>query len=52
MSETRLYIPADLRAEVEKARCILGDEKLSQTCRRLIRLGLKKMKACEEGAKG
>lgn len=49
MSETRLYIPTDLRVEVEKARRILGDEKLSQTCRRLIRLGLKEMKKVEEG---
>jgi hypothetical protein len=49
MSETRLYIPADLRAEVERAQSILGDEKLSQTCRRLIRLGLKEIKKVEEG---
>jgi hypothetical protein len=48
MSETRIYVPDDMRLRLEKLQVRFGDEKLNQTARRIIRAGLKVIEA-EEG---
>jgi predicted nucleic acid-binding OB-fold protein len=50
MSQGRIYIPEELRTEVEKVQQRYGDEKLSQAARRILRVGLKELLRTEEGA--
>jgi predicted RNA binding protein with dsRBD fold (UPF0201 family) len=47
----KVYIPGDLAEQLECLRNKFGDERISQTARRILRVGLEKMKA-EEGRTG
>lgn len=48
MGKTQIYIPPPLDAELERIRVKYGDDRISQTARRLIRKGLETIKV-EEG---
>lgn len=48
MARTQIYIPPPLDAELERIRVKYGDDRISQTARRLIRKGIEAIKV-EEG---
>ncbi len=51
MEKTQLYVPEEMSVELERLRLKFGDEKISQTARRVLRVGFEKLKA-EEGHQG